>query len=289
MVGEFVVTYDTQREWRYLILIAFVLGGLGAGLFMISQALDYIPGMIIALLIVIGKGIAHLLYLGHPERFFRAFVRPQSSWISRGMIGLGVFMVFGVLYTASTMEAFSWLPWAPGTLVGETFRILAILSALWIMLYTGFVMAAPPSIPFWNTTLLPILFIIFGFMGGIDILFILAAFGSPAADLKLLETVQLGMLMLSTLVVLAYVGVMNSSTVAAKEAVRRLIRGELASLFIGGVFLLGLIVPLAVTFYVYSLSEGSITATAIVGLLTLIGSFLLRWSVLRSGVYAPLL
>ena len=81
---------DRQQEWiegrGLLLLIAIYLGGVGGGLYLISLIIGWKTGLALALAIVgIGKGSAHLLFLGRPLRFWRALLRPHSSWISRGM------------------------------------------------------------------------------------------------------------------------------------------------------------------------------------------------------------
>ncbi len=87
--GEFVVGFRVQREWRWLILTAFFLGGLGGGLFMVSAFAGFAAGMLAGLLVVIvGKGTAHLLFLGRPGRFWRAAMRvlahdPRRSYTAR--------------------------------------------------------------------------------------------------------------------------------------------------------------------------------------------------------------
>lgn len=95
---DFVIGFRTQEEWSWLIATAFFLGEIGAGLFFISFFLNYKLGALIGLLIVaLGKNTAHLLYLGHPLRAWRAVLKPQTSWISRGLISVVVFMIFGFL------------------------------------------------------------------------------------------------------------------------------------------------------------------------------------------------
>jgi formate-dependent nitrite reductase membrane component NrfD len=78
--------YYRQAWWNWLIGTAFFCGGLGAGLFLISLASGQRLGMILGyLVVVLGKNGAHLLYLGRPARFWRADMRPDRSWIARGI------------------------------------------------------------------------------------------------------------------------------------------------------------------------------------------------------------
>src|SRR3990172_7389619 len=98
MVDEFSVGFRVQREWSWLILFAFFLGGMGAGLFLISYFIGFNIGLVVGLLIVaVGKNTAHLLFLGRPERFWRAFTQPFISWISRGIYFDTIFIIFSAL------------------------------------------------------------------------------------------------------------------------------------------------------------------------------------------------
>src|SRR3990172_3679086 len=124
--------FSVQKEWRGRILFAFFLGGLGAGLFLLSQYFDYALGVVLSLLIVgIGKNAFHLWFLGRPERFYRAVMKPGTSWISRGFISIVVFLVFGVLYVAPFVV--SGLPWTGSDGLGMFFRIAASLGAVLLM------------------------------------------------------------------------------------------------------------------------------------------------------------
>lgn len=141
------VRFEAQSQWRFLILVAFFTGGFGAGLYIASWALDFRLGMVLGLFMVaVIKGGAHVAYLGRPERFWRAIKRPRTSWISRGIISMGVFVIAGSLYVMTTVPALGWL---------------AVAGAVVVMAYTGYLMAFSPSIPFWNNALLPVLFLIF--------------------------------------------------------------------------------------------------------------------------------
>ncbi len=40
------------------------------------------------------SGLAHLAFLGRPERFWKMW-RAKNSWIARGFIGLSLFMIGG--------------------------------------------------------------------------------------------------------------------------------------------------------------------------------------------------
>lgn len=282
--------YSQQKEWRHLILFAFFLGGLGTGTFMIATVLGLVPGAIVGyLLTVVGKNCCHMLFLGRPERFWRMAMRPGTSWISRGFWGIVVFAVSGLFVLLHQM---GWLPL--GTAAYWTLLALSFASGFWVMLYTGFVMSASPSIPAWNSTLVPLLFVLYGFLGGLDIvLIILGLQGGQAAGLPVavatLELWELGLLLLALFLTIVYVAVMNTGSRTTREAARRLLRGELFGIFVIGVVVVGLVLP--VLFMLVGLLQGGVTPMVMVltGVLALAGSLLFRWALLRVGLYSPLM
>jgi formate-dependent nitrite reductase membrane component NrfD len=193
-----------------------------------------------------------------------------------------------MLYAAPSV--FPGLPWTNSGFFGSIFRVLASVAAFFLMIYTGFVMSASPAIPFWNTAILPVMFMMYGFIGGLDLLFLLAAFGGEGTfHLEHLEAIQI-LLMLGTLFfLLVYTIVMYNSSPAGRAAVRDLLTGTGGIMFLGGVVALGLIVPLPIMAYTYYGAGTSPEIAGAAGFLTLIGGLLFRWSVLRAGLYLPLL
>ncbi len=294
MIEEFTVELRTQREWNWLIMIAFFLGGISGGLFLLSTYLEFSLGRTAAL-VVVTFGTCTALYfdLGRPERALRLFSQVGSSWISRGTLLITLFIVFGVLSVLPSFGWFTWLPWSAAAGLGQAILAIALVSAFGVMIYTGFVMSYSPAIPFWNTTLLPIIFVFYAFMGGAAAIFSMI-WATPEAERisQVLGPIEI-LFILSTIVLLfSYLATMFYSTVAARESVRMLIAGRFAWPFWGGVIIVGLVIPLALTVYT-RFSVTAIPATAIilalVGVLELFGGFVFRYSLLRAGVYVQLI
>ncbi len=281
--------YSQQKEWRHLILFAFFLGGLGTGTYMISAYLGLVSGMITGfLLCAVGKNVCHMLYLGRPERFWRMAMRPGKSWISRGFWGIVGFSITGLLVILHHLQ---WLNL--GTGLYWTLLVASVICGLWVMMYTGFVMSVSPSIPAWNSTLVPLLFVLYGFLGGMDIvMIILGLLGGDAPGLPLpvstLEMWELGLLLLALFLTTVYVSVMNVTSPTTKEAARRLLRGELFGVFVIGVIVVGTLVPIGLT-VLGLLGGANPLAMILTGLLALAGSLFFRWALLRVGLYSPLM
>lgn len=288
-IDEFLIGVKPQREWGWLVITYLFLGGAGAGLFLISLYLDHAWAGVLGLLVV-GFGTLLLFFdLGRPERFWRAFFRPQSSWISRGCFFITLMLLFGALHAAVQLSLMT-LP-ADGALA-DWIEVAAAASAVLVMVYTGFVLSPSPAIPFWNSAFFPAIFFAYSLLAGIDILILAspALPGSPL-DLIFLETAQNYLAALCLLLVLSHLSVMSSSAMAARESMRLLTRGKWALPFLGGVLGAGLLVPLALSWVagISSQTQALFAVTVLLALLRLFGDYLFRFLVLRVGLYDPLL
>ncbi|MBI4320613.1 MAG: polysulfide reductase NrfD [Chloroflexi bacterium] len=287
----FVVKSKVQREWSWLILTAFFLGGVGGGLYLVAMFSRSVPGMVAGLLIVIvGKSTAHLLFLGRPERFWRIFASPQTSWISRGLYIVAAFSIFGVLYVAPLLWPSAGIPWTVDSTLGRGIQGISILASLLLIIYTGFVMAYSPAIQFWATPLLPALFGLYSLSAGTATMLITTYFtGERQVDFAGLATLEMVLISAALAFVAIYLATMLYSTVGAKEAAAMLTRGELAVPFWIGVVLVGLTIPLATVFYLHFFGTEFSPLVVVAAVLELVGGFLLRHCLLRAGVFAPVI
>lgn len=277
MASDFSVGLRRQEEWSWLVAIDLFFGGLGGGLFLFFGFLN-LPiffGFLSLGLVILG-GLVLMMELGHPVRAWRALRRPNTSWISRGVLFVSLFIVFGFLYLAPSLGVFSWLPWSAGTVVGRVFWVVAGLSAFMVTLYPGFVLSSAPSIPFWHTPLLPVLFLSHSVMGAGGIVLLSGEAGAVQGVGSLVAlTIAANFVMVSI-----YVLTMKGSSVASREAVRTLSEGVLGWAFGVGVVLVGMVIPFLVVVWVPS-------AAFLAGLFILVGSLLFRYCMLKAGVYAP--
>lgn len=292
VVQEFVQKPRPQREWGGLIDAAFFLAGTGGGLFVLSRLVGFHLGLLLGLASGALACIALILDLGHPRRFTRVFLRPLLSWLSRGSLFLTAFLVFGVLYIAPSFPWLTWLPWSAEALLGQAVGVIATLAALGLAIYSGMAMSHSPSIPFWNTALLPMLVFIQAFVGGLAAMLVaLLIAGTAELDVKPLVATEMLLVGASLVSLGVYLLVAAQSTVSARESVRLLTTGELAWLFLGAGVIVGLVVPLALLVYFYFallpvVLIGS-TMLAIAGILILLGMLVVRFSFLKAGVYVP--
>jgi len=164
------------------------------------------------------------------------------------------------------------------------FGVLLAVVGLLVAVYSGFLIAATHGIPFWNTPLLPVLWLISSTIGAValtelmihrDDIIRFTVRASAAA-----EVVEL-------VAVLALVNLaMYSGTTAARTSGWALVYGPLAPAFWGGVVVIGSLIPLAIGLVNWRrvISKSLVAAAAI---LALIGALMLRIVVLQAGVFEP--
>jgi len=281
---RFAFGFYQQVWWNWLIGSAFFLGGIGGGLFLISFVTRYGLGMLIGyLIVVLGKNTAHLLYLGRPERFWRAAMRPDRSWIARGIWASGLFAVSGFVcllpfWAGLALQVPGW--------IRLTASAVAIASAFFITFYDGFVMNHSHAIPFWNSKLLPLLVLMYATLGGVTLSITLRALqGSGGSTTEFLSRAEHYFLVTNLLLLCFYVWNMANWVPAAKETVRSLLSGTYARAFIGLVFCVGIGATLLLT-----LVNDRLQATWLVLIIAaceLTGDFSLMLVLLRSGLFAP--
>ncbi len=285
---EFTLDFKTQHEWEWLAVLDFFLAGGGAGLFLLGALLSVEVATLLGVIATALGAIALLVDLGRPERFWRAISNPTTSWISRGALLVSAFLLFGAIHILL------WLTGNTGSGLDTAAVVIAAIAAVGVMAYTGFLLSFSPAIPAWHSTLLPIMFIASSLVTAVGAIFLLA----PMLDQGFVGThleawKRLGLLLMATdvVLVLAYVATMLSSTLAARQAVRQLTQGSLASAFVGGALVVGLLLPLALVATAYLADIGLPTVKtylAISGILLVVGGLTLRYSLLRAGVYQPL-
>jgi formate-dependent nitrite reductase membrane component NrfD len=285
-LDEFLIDVKPQKEWGWLVITYLFLGGAGAGLFMVSLYMAHPWAEAFGLLVLIVGTLFLILDLGRPERFWRAFFRARTSWISRGCYCIAALVLLGGLNVFIDFTVSDW------GMASTILRASAAAAAVAVMIYTGFVLSPSAAIPFWNSTFFPIIFFAYSLLAGIDFLILASPIlPPPAIDVVHLEQIQFGLVLLCLLLVMSHLSVMSGSAVAARKSIQLLTRGKWAGLFIGGVIGIGLVIPLLLAWPVlWQASFQSVFAvTAVLALLRLFGDYLFRFLVIRAGLYDPLL
>jgi formate-dependent nitrite reductase membrane component NrfD len=282
---EWMIKYTRQTEWidrRGLVLwVAFYAGGLGGGLYLVSLYFNSLWGMFVSwLIIAVLKGGAHLLYLGKPQRFWRIVSRPQTSWLARGFIFVMLFIVFGAIQLIISF-------WLPGTTWETAFKVLTGITALAVAVYTGFVLNTVKAVPFWNSSLLPLLFVLCGILGGFGLSVIIALNGGHV-DITAAETGSRWLLIINAFLIAIYLWGAANRESTGKQSVMEQIRGNGAPIFWIGIVILGIIIPLTIAFSSYLINDVSAVLLITGVACEVAGGLALRYCVLKAGAYSPL-
>jgi formate-dependent nitrite reductase membrane component NrfD len=273
--------YRPQREWiegrGVLIVVAHFFSGVGAGAWLLSACFGLRLGLWLGLASVgVCSGLAHLAFLGRPERFWRILRRPNASWISRGIWSIGIFLASGGAYGGLELPG-------PGR---SLLLLLSLAAAVGVLLYEGFVYASSVAIPFWRTPLLPLVYVAYGIRGGAALLLVLAALGGARFDLEAMEAIKLFVVASTGLLVALLLWNARRRGGAAELSMRRLLFGPIAPAFYGGTLLVGIAVPIALG-AAHALGAGGLALLALIGLASLLGDFYVKYCVVKAGVYVP--
>ena len=236
--------------------------------------------MFIAWLLAMAAGMTDMLHLSKPVRFWRMMLKPGSSWISRGFILIWLFLGAAMIQLALSQ-------WAPGA--AETvFKVLAGILAFGVAIYSGFVVGFVSAIKLWNSAIIPILYVISGLTSGLAVL-VLASFGESTSTLLSIANYLLAALVVYAVFVAIYFWVATYGSETARDSAVRVLKGNIAPAFWLGVVLMGIILPIILV-APFSLTDNtSPVAFGIASVCAIIGGVMLRYVILKGGLYSPLL
>lgn len=283
---EFSVGTRQQQEWKLLIIVALFLTGSGAGLFLFSLICGFLPGMALGVASIMGGCLFLWADLHRPLRAWRLITRPQSSWMSRGIIGISSFTVlafFYIVFLAGNLHGWTSLgsPWEDGPGWMKALGIAAGIGALYVSCYPGFLLGDVRTISFWNGAYLPALFLASSLLGGLGILFLLPSNWEGLPWLHFLPIVGIVLVIFELLLFLGLIWMTHPDT--TMRSVFLLTHGSLRLHFFVGVLGLGLIAPLVIIGLV-TVGVGITSYLLLEGVLHLIGVFFLRYVVIRAGI-----
>jgi len=297
-----------QKEWKEIIAIYLYLAGMGAGSFVIGILISWmgakldppflsslnlfgytlnlsrVPILWGPIMVAIGAPFL-ILDLGIKWRFMYACLNPRTSWVARGFIILSIFIIFGLVLLAKSILPFEWLH-ADSTL----WRIpeaIALLFAFATAIYTGILLKATKSVPLWNTSLLPILFLVSALSTG-SMAIILSTLGTgmlshDAGVLKVLMGGEQVLVVIEGIVLYLFLSRRYRASEQGKDSVRLLLFGEMKMIFWGGVVLTGFIFPVVLE-NIASFFPGNFVLIFAAGILLLCGGFFLRLGILHAGI-----
>ena len=312
-----------QIEWGYLIVSYLFLGGLSAGLYCVSalaallhangddsayKRIARLGAMLAPWPVLIGSFLL-IFDLGHWYRFWKLFAHLQ--WTSPMSLGSWLLIAFsGVAF----VYFYSWLTedqrrWIfskiPGQLrflhtlnrdLSGKQRILALLGlpiSVGVGIYTGVLLGAVQSRPFWNTNLVAQLFLFSALSTGCASIMLVLALSHEPSDsrgFRLLYGLDIGLLILEFFIVVPYVVHGQLSTQAVKNSLALILGGPFTGLFWVFFVGLGLLLPMGIEVFESVpafLSRAPVQynqrLTALTAVLVLGGGFLLRYIFVFAG------
>jgi len=276
--------YRFQRHWDNSMAYAFIFAELGAGIFFVSLLMNSLFGMIVGLALVsTGKPYFHLAHMGVPSRSWRAILRPDRSWISRGLLGLGAMIGTGSLYVIALAFGEK-LGLAPDSGLVGLVGLLKVASAAFavvVMSYQGFAMSHSTAISIWNSAIIPMASLLYSLALGVAgaMIFLPSAQAAGLVDIELL--LLLGLAVMHTM--LLHGGWHGSP--GARTSVELLLQTDYSKWFWGLVIATGIVLPALI---LWIAPESRILA--IVSGLAMLGGFC-TWRVLifKIGVFEPIL
>lgn len=275
---EWMIKETPQHEWidnqGVFLWLAFFFSEIGAGAYFVSLFHDFRPGYVAGYFItlVLG-GLIHMAYLGNPQRAIRMFTKVRTSELSRGM---WVILVFAVLGFFQSLVGFHF---------GPVLKTLMGLVCVLLIMHGFATMNVMKAIPSWNqSTLLPLSIVSGIWVGSQIIQLMMGLSGREVAGMEVWCRVIL--LAYGALIALFVWGSFHSSE-AAKYSITTLVFGDYSRLFYL-VIVLSFGVPMLLTLSMWALganAAGIFLRLAFV----LVGDLLLRYSVMKSAYYTPLL
>jgi formate-dependent nitrite reductase membrane component NrfD len=264
-------------EWGFLIINYLFLGGLSAGLFFVSAVAAFLQngdgrhqriarwGALLAPWPVALGSLLLIFDLGNWYRFYKLFL--HLRFVSPMSIGAWLLMAFSLL---SLVYAYAWLnegerDWvlariprrmsALRSLIRDlsrfrrTFAALGVPLAVGVGIYTGVLLGAVQSRPFWNTNLVAQLFLFSALSTGCAGLMFAFAFSKrpiAIAEVRLLYLLDIVFLALEFFVVLPYLVHGQLSVEAVRESMQLILGGPFTLVFWVFFLWFGLLLPLGI-------------------------------------------
>jgi len=297
-----------QTIWSWPIILYLFLGGLGgAGTaivlyfdafvrrikkFALYTVLLYWIGVIIGMLLLIYDML-------QPTKFYLVFSFANPSWITYGSVFLALYTILTFLYLVPLAREWSWVNTLLSKLklngladkleANKGLAAITIFVGIVVAAYTGFLISVTPAIPFWNNSIMPVLFLVSGASTGIGLGLVLFKLAKDHDFAIYLEKMDIGLIIAELLMLFALFNTSLSGQEAATYSATLLL-GNVG--FIVGVIIIGLLLPLLLETYTLfkHMKEkeevNPIGAMVIAGILILIGGLLLRYYILWAGVFS---
>ena len=286
------MTLERQTSWGSLVALDMFLGGIGAGAFTVGFILALLgemkwlaaTGVALGPIFIILGLICLLLEVRSPSKSYRLFSGLSTSWMSRGGLIQILFIILGLGYALPSFWLSGWLDSGTGIALGS----VALVLALAIAVYHGMILSEAGAIPFWSSSVLPVLSFFIALSTGVGLLLLLSPayvglYGSTEVvkAMGILGILGIALIIGQLITIWSLVSLRPNATYV--ESIRRLRAPIIAD-----------VVCLILALFLLSLGLGIGEATHFIwtslisGTLLLAGGFTIRYSILKAGYYAPL-
>ena len=284
---HWMVRQTAQKEWiikRGIYLwLAFFFTEIGAGIYFVSIFLNFPLGCLLGWLVslVLG-GLTHLIFLGKPFRAWRMLLKPLSSELSRGLWVTVIYAGVGLFHVAPVI--IPGLPWS-----GDNLPIRIVMAVLCVLLMThGFLtMNFMKAIPLWNSPMMIPLSVISGIWVGSQIAQTLMV--SLGLNVATAEAWSRWSLLCFIIVIGFFLWSAAHSSTTTRISVKGVFAGPVSSHFYIGVLLIGIIVPVIITLFVWEKDPSHFIGILFLRMAcAIIGDVLMRYCILHRGMYRPI-
>ena len=286
-----------ESAWGWLIISYLFLAGAGSGAFLAAVACDLLaPDWSKALaragsiasgpLVIVGTFcLVFDLEAGFWQPWRQIYlISNLTSMISWGVIILSAFIPVALLYAAALNEI-SFV----GRYAKKYVRHLEIVGSILAVStagYTGVLIAVVNGVPFWNTPVMPVLFMASAMSTGLAV----AMIGAAIIDIGTIRTLSnfaLGhviFLAIEAVVLMMFILMSLTRSVEAAASANILLSGFLSPCFWGLVVSVGIVVPFVLSIVEYY-EYGKMSKYLVVGadLCVLVGGMSLRALIIFSG------
>ena len=292
--------YNVSNGETFGILIAcyFYLTGLSAGSFILST-LAYgfgierfrplgKPGVVLAFLLLVAAPMFLLAHVGKPLRSWHLFmwINPSSP-ISWGTFLLTLYPIDCLIY--------AYFIFKDNKKMYSIFGFIGIPLAISVHGYTGFILGFGKARPLWNSSIMPLLFLVSAMVSGIALMMLVCVIKDKffSAEKKVnkellysLGTLLGWVIIFDLFLVLCEEATHLVSHQSSIEVTKLLLVGSFAPFFVGIEIILGKVIPLIICFVPRFRNVQSLVVAAA---LVVVGIFFMRCNVVLGGEFIPLI
>ncbi|MDO4442964.1 MAG: polysulfide reductase NrfD [Slackia sp.] len=235
-----------------------------------------------AVIVCLGA-VCLLADLGRPERFILLFFRPNETYLTFGTFVLAALMAVSLFLSAANHL---YLP-CVGARAKVVAEILCAVLSMAVMTYTGLFLQGLYAVAFWDTWLVPVLFVLSAMSMGVSSCLFVASFLRDCwlfgDDVKRMHGIHLAVLVFEAAALVAFLASAAFGRGEAPSSLALLLCDPLLPWFVVGVVLCGLAIPAACETVLFA--KRIERAFPLVDALCIFGGFALRMCIVSAGLH----